>query len=172
MTHPAVDAVLSMIQNNWQAGSYSDIPLERVDRDNSQLLDGGVRDHTADLQESNFVGATLASTEESPIGTEYDLDLETVVGVRIEGAHHSEWGYVDPDASLPPATAGDPVPWNRLVREIKQAIYADRTFPESTVPEVSYTHLEIANTAPQSDNYGDYYRTDFDVILSGFEELP
>jgi len=172
MTHPAVQTILDAIADNWSAGSFADIPLERIDRDNSELLDGGVRSHTEDLQDSNYVGATLADRSADPIGTEYDHRLEVVVGVRIEGAHHSEWGYVNPDASLPPATAGDPVPWQPLVDEIRTAILRDRREPTTGETDIDYLDLQITNEAPQSADYGDYYRHDVDVLLTGYETLP
>lgn len=182
MTHPAVDAVLGFITDNWQAGTYADIPLERIDRDDSELLDGSVRSHSEDLQADNYVGATLADTDRQAIGTEYDHQVEVVVGVRIEGLHHTEHGNVDPDAALPPGTANDPVPWFEyvdgsdteqpgLVKEIRDAILRDRTFPSTRQADISYTDLQIANGVDTSSDYTDYYRHDFDVILSGYEEL-
>jgi hypothetical protein len=172
MTHPAVDAVLDFIKNNWSAGSYSDIPLERIDRDNSELLDGGVRSHSEDLQADNYVGATLADASREPLGTGYDHRVEVVVGVRVEGLHHTGYGNIDPDASLPPATAGDPVPWSELVDEIRTAILRDRTFPDTSRSDIGYKDLFITNDTPAASDYGDYYRRDFDVAFRGFEELP
>ena len=172
MTHPAVDAVLGFVKNNWSAGTYGDIPIERVDRDNSELLDGNVRSHSEDLQASNYVGATVADADRQAIGTEYDHSLEVVVGVRIEGLHHTEYGYIDPDASLPPATAGDPVPWSEFVDEVRTAILRDRTFPSTSRSDIGYTDLQIANDTPAASDYGDYYRRDMDIILNGFETLP
>lgn len=172
MTHSAVQWVLDEVKNNWSAGNYADIPIERIDRDNSELLDGSVRKHTADLQANNYVGAALADRSQTAIGTGYDLDLSVVVGVRIEGLHHTEHGYVNPDNSLPPATAGDPVPWEELVDEIRDAIYTGREFPDTGQSDIDFTHLLITNEAPAASEYGDYYRHDFDVVLEGFETLP
>lgn len=183
MTHPAVDAVLDFIKDNWQAGSYSDIPLERIDRDNSKLLDGAIRSHSAELEADNYVGATLADRDPSAIGTEYDHQLEVVVGVRIEGLHADKYGKVDPDASLPPNTANDPVPWFEyvdgnnneqpgLVKEVRDAILRDRTFPSTRQADIAYTDLQITNESDSSDDHRDFFRHDFDVVFSGFEELP
>jgi len=172
MTHPEVDWTLSAIKTNWQAGSYGDIPLERVDRDESQLLDKGVRRLSGDLQDTNFVGATLADRDPTPIGTEYDHQIEAVVGIRIVGMHESEFGKVDLDASLPPATANDPVPWDELVREIRKTILRDRTFPDAGDADTDYTDVRIANQTPDSAPFGDYYRYDFDLLFRGYESLP
>jgi hypothetical protein len=169
--HPAVTWTLDAIKSNWSAGAYSDIPIERIDRDESELLDGNIRDRTQELQDSNYVGASFADRDPTPIGTNYDHQVEVVVGIRIEGLHHSEWGYVDADASLPPATAGEAVPFGDLVREIRTSILDGREFPSAGPTNVTFTDLIITNEAPQSDDWQDYYRHDFDVVFGGFEEL-
>lgn len=174
MTHPAVQFVLDKIKNNWSAGSYSDIPLERVDGDNNQHLDADIRKSTQELRLNNFVEAAYTDRTSSPIGTEYDLDVESVVRVRIAGLHHTEYGYVNPSNSLPPATAGDPVPFNDddgLVAEIKDTLHAERSFPSAT-SRVDETDLVIENTpGPLSYEYGDYYLYEFEVGINGYEDL-
>jgi hypothetical protein len=157
-----VDWVLSQLDSAVDAVGA---PLERVNRDESQLLDGDIRSRTGELRESNFVGATLADVSNDPIGTEFDYDREAVVGIRIEGLHESEFGHVDPDG-------GDGVPWDTLVQAIRSALLSTRTFPDAGRDGVSYTDLRTANDAPQSDDYADYYRRDFDVLFLGYEELP
>lgn len=174
MTHPAVQYVLDKIKANWSAGNYADIPLERIDRDNSEQLDDNIRAHTEELQSDNYVGASFANRENNPIGTEYDHDIGITVNVRIEGLHKSEYGKVDPSASLPPATANDPIPFagpTALVGEIRDTILAERTFPDTGVADIDYTNLVVSNEAPLSYEYGDYYRHDMDIIFEGYEEL-
>jgi len=171
VSHPAVDLVLSAIKDNWSAGSYSDIPLERIDRDNSKKLAGNIRSHTEDLQNSNYVGAAYQDRETSPIGTSYDHELDVVIGVRIEGLHHSEFGYVDPDANLPPATAGDPVPWRDLVKEIRDAITDERRRPDTGQSDVEFADLTVLFEDPGSTAYGDAYRHDLEISFGGFEDL-
>jgi hypothetical protein len=162
MSAPEVDWVLSQLGS--VVGSTT-TPLKRVDRDESTILDGDVRTRAGELKDANFVGATLADVANTPIGTEYDHDREAVVGVRIEGMHYSEWGHVDPDG------AGG-ISWEELVSRIRDALLAERTFPDAGAADVSYTDLRITNEAPQSDNYADYYRRDFDVVFNGYEDLP
>jgi hypothetical protein len=178
--HPAVDEVLELIQSNWAPGSFSDIPLERIDRDTSTLLDGNIRSRTEDLQQANYVGASFADAERTPIGADYDHELEAVVGVRIEGLHVDYDGLVDPEASMPPANAGDPVPWFEdttagevgLVKAIRDAIMQARTFPSTGQQDIAYLDIQITNDTPASSDLGDYFRRDFDVVFRGFEELP
>lgn len=171
MAHPAVDTILSAIKSNWSAGSYADIPLERVNRDDSDQLDDSIRSHTEDLQADNYVGVSYADRTPTPIGTEYDSQTDVTVNVRIEGLHVSEHGYVNPSNSLPPSSAGDPVPWTPLVKEIRAAIEADRTFPSTGEADIDYTSLVVRNENPLAYEYGDYYRHDFDVVFEGYEEL-
>lgn len=138
-------------------------PLKRVDRDNSTILEDSVRKIKNDLQEANFVGARWADRVRSPIGTEYDYDVENVVGLRIAGLHHSEWGHIDPDGS-------NGVSFDSLVDDILSAIDDNATYPDVTGANGSYTHLLITNEAPQSTDFADFYRFDADVVFSGYEE--
>jgi hypothetical protein len=178
MTHPAVQFVLDAVEKSWPAGSYSDIPLERVDGDNSEQLDDNIRSHTAELQDDNYVEAVYADRDDTPIGTEYDLRVdELAVRVRVAGLHKSKYGYIDPSASLPPATAGDPVPFygggpqEGLVNAVRQAIHEHRTFP-SPNHRIDFTSLRIDNTpGPRSFEYGDYYLFEFRVVFEGYEAL-
>lgn len=172
MSSPEVDWVLDQWTSvvTWAANNYTlsngdPVQLERVDRDDSQLLEGGIRSRTGELQEAVYAGATLADVANSPIGTEFDFDREAVVGVRIEGLHHSEFGHVDPDGA-------NGVPWSDLVAQLRDAILSERVRPGGEPSGVEYHHLTIANEAPQSSNWADYYRHDFDVVFQGYEELP
>ncbi|MEA5387123.1 hypothetical protein VB779_08680 [Haloarculaceae archaeon H-GB11] len=139
-------------------------PLVRVNRDTSELLEDSARSMTGDLTDANFVGATLADVSSTPIGTEYDHRREAVVGVRIEGLHHSEWGHIDPDGV-------EGIAFDSLVNQIRDALLAQRTFPDAGGTDVSYTDLRIENEAPQSANYSDYFRHDLDVRFVGYENL-
>lgn len=156
-----VDWVLS--QFGSVVGSIT-TPLKRVDRDESRILEGDLRKRKGDLQDANFVGATLADRDPTPIGTEYDHAVEAVVGVRIEGLHHSEYGHIDPDGV-------EGIPFDSLVRRLRDAVLAERTFPNVGSADGTYTDLQIANEAPQSSDYRDYYRHDFDVLFHGYEDL-
>lgn len=161
-----VDWVLDTIVENWPGDFYA-APVERVDRDESKLLEGDIRSRTEDLEKSNYVGATHADTLTSPVGTEYDHELETIVGVRLEGltAHNGHFGHVDP-------TGSDGIPWSEFVQNVRRGLLAERSYPDVGRIHRDYTDLRITNEASQSENYRDYYRTDFDVVLGGYEELP
>lgn len=159
-----VDWVLDQLQsvvNNQPA----DHPLKRIDRDESELLEGSIRDREADLQHANYVGATLAERAGQALGTEFNRRVETVVGLRIEGAHHSEYGHIDPDTN-------DGVDFDALVDDIKEALWSGRKFPAVGREDTSYHTLYVENEAPQSAQYSDYYRYDADVRFVGYRTLP
>ena len=164
MSAPEVEWTLAQLGS--VVGSLT-TPLKRVDRDESRILEGDIRKRTAELEKANYVGAALADRTPTPIGTEYDHALETVVGVRIEGLHHSEWGHVDSDGveGIPFGDDGG------LVDRIRDAILAKRRYPDAGRTNVTYTNLTVTNEASQSSNYADYYRYDFDVVFDGFEDL-
>jgi len=185
VTHPSVEWVLDQcasVVTDVEAAYSRDVPngtppvaVRRVARDTSRIWDGDgtldmetpLRDRTGALEKGVYIGARHADTSEEPIGTEYDLDKEVVVGVRLEGlSAHGQAGHVDPDGA-------EGVPWSGpdgLVRRVKAAIYAGREYPDAD-PDVGFTHLSLANEANQSANYSAYFRTDFDVVFDGFESL-
>lgn len=166
MSNPAVGWVLDQLQSvvDAQPAGHS---LERIDRDDSELLDGDIRTRTRELRSGNYVGAATADRSETPIGTEYDLQVEEVVGIRIEGLHYSAKGHVDPDGQNGVVFDGDP----GLVQDIKTALYQGRRSPDAGRTSVNFTDLTITNQAPQSSRFADYYRFDADILFSGFEEL-
>lgn len=177
MSVPEVQFVLDAVKDNlvgagnagagyFGAGydSLDDIPVRRIDRDNSDILEADIHTHSAELQEANFVGAGFQTRDATPIGTEYDHRVQNAVGVRIEGAHVSEYGHIDP-------TGKDGVPWRQFVQGVRTAITHERTFPDSGAGNTSYTHLELTNGSDQSSDYSDYFRYDFDVLFVGFEAL-
>jgi len=153
----------------------ADHPLWRVDRDNTLLYDGGgqfdmsasMREKRGDFKRANFVGASYADRSTEYIGTNPDLDTEEVVGIRIEGFSGS-YGHIDP-------LGNDGTPFNgtddALVQRIKDTLYDGLKFPDAGRTPVSFTHLLITNEAPQSDNWQEFLRYDFDVAFDGFEEL-
>jgi len=159
-----VDFVLDQLASvvNAQPAAH---PLRRVDRDDSDDLDGSIRTREAELQAANYVGASLADESTSPVGSAYDHDYERVVGLRIEGLHHSQYGHVDPDGA-------NGVVWDDLVHSIRHELLGSRTFPAAGRSDVDYTDLRLQNEAPQSADYADYYRYDADIVFRGYETLP
>lgn len=169
-------AAVTAVQNNYtlSAERNSDpVVVKRVDRDESRIYEGSdaldmsdpIHTRRGELESGVFVGATLADRSPTPIGTEYDHDLETVVGLRVEGLTHREYGHVDPDGQ-----AG--VPFEALKTEVRDALLAQRTYPDAGGSGVSYTDHQLQNEADTSDNWRDFYRYDVDVVFNGFETLP
>ncbi|WP_135852611.1 hypothetical protein [Halorussus salinus] len=165
MTSPEVDWTLTQLGS--VVGAIT-TPLQRIDRDESEFFDDGIRSRTAELRKTNAVGASLADVTNDPVGTEYDHAREAVVGVRIEGLHESEFGYIDPGGS-------DGIPFSGgggLVDRIRDALLVNRTYPDAGGTGVTYTGLRLVNESNQSSNYQDYFRHDFDIVFNGYEELP
>lgn len=148
-----------------QDGSTDPVSLDRINRDGSKLLEGDIRDRTAELRQSCYVGVSLADRSPEPSGTRYENQIETIVGIRVEGLHHDEWGHVDPDGN-------DGIPFDILVDRIRRATLADRSYPAVGRPNTSYHTLFIQNEAPQSDNFADYYLYEYEIRFKGYENLP
>lgn len=158
-------SVVTSVGKDYTLQNGDAVTLKRINRDESEILEGNIRDRKGELRQAAYVGATFADRAPTPIGTEYDHRVEAVVGVRIEGLHHSEFGHVDPDGT-------NGIPFDELVRRLRDALLAERTFPNVGSPDATYTDLQITNEAPQSSDYQDYYRHDFDVLFRGYEDLP
>jgi len=171
MTHPAVDFVLEKIKTQWPAGSFSDVPLQRIDGDNNDNLSKAVYDATDELREANLVDAKYTDRQDSPIGTEYDLQVDGLtVACTVAGLHTRRKGHIDPDGAFPPTNAGDAVPFYDLRRATIDALEAERGFPD-TGSNINYTDLIVTNRTPLSYEYGDFYQYEFDVVFGGFEQL-
>jgi hypothetical protein len=150
-------------------------PLRRVDRDNSLLYEGGgafdmrgaTTERTEDLRDANVVGAAFVDRSGEYIGTAPNLDLESVVGIRIEG-YSGDFGHIDP-------RGGDGVPFqgtdDSLVEQIRSTLYDALKFPDAGRTDVAFTHLTITNEVPASADWAEHHRYDFDVAFDGFEEL-
>jgi hypothetical protein len=139
------------------------VTLTAVDRDESELLEGqDITTRKADLQDAVYAGAGTADRSRDVIGTEADYDTEVVIGVRIEGMTEREYGHVDPDGV-------NGIPFGVLVDRIQNAIDSQLSFPD--IPNSDHTkHALIQNEAPQPFDWADYYRYDFDVVVSKFED--
>jgi len=150
-------------------------PLRRINRDTSRVyetdqiidLETPIEERSQELEEANYVSVTLASRDATPIGTEFDHQIDTVVGVRIEGLSGTggTYGHIDP-------AGNDGVVWSDLVNDIRRELMAGRTFPDAGRATVSFTDVTITNESDQSSDYADYYRYDFDLRFDGFEALP
>ncbi|WP_049986828.1 hypothetical protein [Halobellus rufus] len=168
MSNPTVEWTLDQLQSVADA-QPEDHPLKRVDRDASNVLEGDITSHKSALKSANYVGAAHVDHDEEAEGPEYNLRIDDIVGVRIEGFSHRRRGHIDPAGVDGVIFDGDP----GLVQEIKSALYEARTFPDAGRSSVDYLHLELTNHAPQSHRLTDYFRYDFDILFAeGYEDLP
>jgi len=164
--YPEGDWVLGRVDtvtvSDYTLSDGDPVTVERVDRDDSELLEGNIRDREADLKDAVYVGVGSADQSRAVIGTEADYDTEVVLGVRIEGLHHSEFGHVDPDGT-------DGIPFGTLVDRVQNAIDAELTYPNISNGDTNQDAI-ITNETPQVTDWTDYYRYDFDVLVSKYEE--
>jgi len=189
VTHPTVKwtleqvaSVVDSVAADYTLANDNDVIVRRIDRTNNRFYDGSgtldmstpIHQRAGALERGVYIGAAYTDRSDEPIGTEYDHELETVVGVRIEGAHVSEWGAIDPQKGTANAASRDypTTSWDTLVSTIRRAILTEREFPDPGRANVGYKDLKIANEADSSSDYTDYYRYDFDVRFLGFETLP
>ncbi|MCD2204411.1 hypothetical protein [Halobacterium sp. KA-6] len=162
-------SVVDDIESEYTLASGDPVQVERIDRDNSRLLEQDVRSIRGDLQDANYVGATHVETVRDPVGTEYDASREVVVGVRVTGLTSAEYGHIDSEGN-------EGIPFDNgtdgLVNRLKDALWNERTWPDAGPgPSVYYKHLELQNEANQSEQWADFYRADWDVVFNGYEEL-
>lgn len=165
MTAPEVQVILDAIDDHYGT-LLADVPLERIDRDNADNIDTDTHGISEELTRTNIVSATLATADPTPIGTEFDHRIQAIVGVRIEGAHRSEFGHIDPEGI-------DGEPWDDLREGVRRAIMTEREYPD--VPDRSdtnYTWIQELNSNDSSSEYANYYRFDADYAFHGYETLP
>lgn len=163
--NPEVDFILSSIDSNY-GSALADVPLERVDRDNSENIDTGERLMAEKGSRVNLVGATLAETQSEAIGTEYDTRVERTVNVRLSGQHHTQHGHVDPDGT-------NGAVWRTMKNNVRRAILTDRSFPSvSNRPNTAYCWIDERNENDLSSQFKDEFRWESDFVFIGFEDLP
>jgi len=84
-------SVVDDVANSYTNRNDNPVALKRVNRDDSSVYEGGgsldfnepMHKRKEDLKSGVFVGATLADRAEDPAGTEYNLKIETVVGLTV-----------------------------------------------------------------------------------------
>lgn len=156
--------VATAISNEYTLESGDPVELRRVDRDESRILEQGVQSIRGELQSASYIGATHVDTSEVPMGSEYNLQREVVVGVRLTGLTSSEYGHIDP-------AGNEGIPFDELVERCKDAILSEREFPAAAPTDAAYTYLEFQNEANTSQQWSDFYRWDADVVFHGERHL-
>lgn len=173
---PEVAWVLNQTRDEYPTGeTLSAIPLERIDGDNAENLDGETgwtHSHSADLEEMNLMVASLSERPQTPMGTEYDLRGDAIVSCRVEGVHVDEHGAINPSTGDDATPTGNATDWDTLTDNIRRAILTNRTYPSVGRANTSYKDAFIENWNDQSSSFSDYYLLTFDVRLGGFEDLP
>ncbi|WP_436344500.1 hypothetical protein [Natronorubrum sp. FCH18a] len=168
-------SVVDDVANSYTDRNGKPVVVKRVNCDGSSVYEGSegldlnepMHKRSDSLESGVYVGATLADRATGPVGTEYDHQIETVVGITLEGmtSQGDNWGHVDPDGE-------NGVPFSMLVRQIRRTLLQSRGYPDPGTPHTSYTDLRITNDDPQSSEYRDFYRYQLDCVFRGYESLP
>lgn len=157
MTVDTTEWALDVLASGW---TLVDEPVF-INRDSTEDVATGERDRSHDLTDANAVSVASPSTDRSPVGVEYDLEVETTLSIRIEGLAESEWGHI--------AESGE---WTALVGEVRRLLLAERRWPiENPNGDVHYHTLLPREENDRSAEHGDYYRTDLTLALRGYEDL-
>jgi hypothetical protein len=158
-----VTATLDIIESNWDTSAYSPRPI-LVDGRSRRRRDTGDRDATIDLTENAVITVNGPVTvDDSPLGTEFDLDFREAVSVHFEGAHFEDRGTVGGPNT--PAS----VDWNEQVDELLRALYESRIRPTS---DDRVRDLRVTNQSDNSTAGRGLFQFDLDVEYRGREALP
>ena len=146
-------------------GTASDVvdgatPVRRVDRNDSEIADGGIRSRTGELTESNFVTAELVDDDSSHGGWGDDYDTEAIVSLRVEGLISDEWGHIDPDGE-------EGIPFTPFYRRVRSALRDQDDHPDVTGR--TYHTLFLENGTNRSGDYADFYDYRIDCRFVGYD---
>lgn len=149
-----------MLWNQPDAQPYAETTIEDGTVDGSMVgLTPQGRSVDADLAKNNVISVgTSITRDDTPLDLYFNVRVDAAVGVRIEGVHGDEWGHIEDHADL-----------LALRDEAKRAIYTERQWP---LYDDGYWMLEISDGNDRSVAEKDYYRYDFTVAFSAYEDLP
>ena len=164
MTQDEVTWALETLKEDWPVDEFPE-KLRRIHVDDPRILETGERKKRGELARSNFIRAKLTTRSPTPIGTEYDHEVSTVIGMRLEGAHVDKHGHIE-----------DFQHFDQLVRYAQHALAKRRVFPtidaDDDIGKVDYFTALIENEEDLSGENRDYFRRDWDLRLVGDETLP
>ncbi|PHQ45541.1 hypothetical protein DJ68_12285 [Halorubrum sp. C3] len=138
-----------------------EVPIRRVDRNESEIYDGGIRTRKSELQTSNYISAALVDDDESHGGFGDEYNAEAIVSLRVEGLHHRERGYIDPDGQ-------NGIDFTTLYRRVRDALQANDEHP--AVTGRGFHTLFLENGTNRSQDYRDFYEYRVDVRFDGFAD--
>ncbi|MFD1512461.1 hypothetical protein [Halomarina rubra] len=157
MSVDTTEWALDVLSTGW---SLVDEPAF-INRESTEDVATGERSKVHDLTDANAVSIASPATDRSPVGVEYDLEVETTLSIRIEGLAESEWGHI--------ADSGE---WRTLVEEVRRLLFAERRWPiENPDGDVHYHTLLPREESDRSAEHRDYWRTDLSLVLRGYEDL-
>jgi len=174
-----LDQLVSVV--DWAASTYTlangdAVTIKRVDRNDSQVYDGSqtvdmsspIHSRKEQLQRAIYIGAKETGRSRQYIGSDPDYRGGPTIRVRIDGltALGGEYGHIDPsgDNGVPFTGA------NSLVRKIQDKLTTTIAFPSVSGSRGTTVDFEMVNDQNLSGNWADFYRYDFDLIFTEFQE--
>ena len=182
--HALVEWTIETLADNWNAnnypGSYDGGKPVLIDQDEStvyEITDAGTaevgdatvgvtfqdRSVSYDLTENNAV--TIGSQPDrltTPVGTEFDFDVEDGVSIKVEGAHEDEFGKISSSEEF-----------TTLWKEVRRALLVERQWPgRDPIGGTHYHTLTTESERNGSSSNKDYFLYQFDLMFRGYEDLP
>ncbi|MFC5278648.1 hypothetical protein ACFPM1_07755 [Halorubrum rubrum] len=138
-----------------------EVPIRRVDRNESEIFDGSIRTRKSELQTSNYISAALVDDDESHGGFGGEYDAEAIVSLRIEGLTHRKRGHIDPDGQ-------EGIDFTTLYRRVREALKAADEWPG--VAGADYHTVFLENGTNRSSDWRDFYDYRVDVRFDGYAD--
>jgi hypothetical protein len=161
--------ILRFLNQGWETDNFSPEPLYHNDDDGYIYPgDNETKARDIDLQNHDVVGVSYPGWTKTPVGTEFDYDVEAEVDVRCEATTFPAGGGVDGSTDF-----------RRMVLEAQRAIDANRVFPLTNLDSrYAWRDLRIEtednnitiNNRDAGDNR-DYFASEFTVTLRGWEQF-
>lgn len=158
-----VTETLRFIDANWNTTNRDPKPRLYDGRDMREYRNGaytGNREIEPDLTD----GATIVvhdgdGVDETPEGLSWEFNrIDGSVRVRCEGAYRGRTN---------PGTVSGADEWRDLWQEARRTLQVERKRPLT-----DYYWLRLDGDEQNSNNYGDYYRTELFGAYVGLDELP
>lgn len=169
-------SVVDWASNNYTLWNGDPVTVKRVDRNDSQVYEGSqtvdmsapIPDREGQLQQAVYVGAKETSRDRQYIGSNADYRGGPTIRIRIDGmtALGETFGHVDPSGA-------DGVPFtgqDSLVRRVQNELTETISYPTVDGSRGRTVDFEMVGDQNLSGNWADFYRYDFDLIFTEFEE--
>lgn len=147
--------VLDEIKDNWD-GVFPTSGLERVAREDTDLLEANRQERRGELQKHNIVMAHYGGEAQVRLHAEGGDVVSPIVTVRIEGLDIDKHGHVEDHADF-----------RELVDDVKAAIREVRSPDVGDAHPGSFDEVRITDERSFSHLLADHYVTELDLTFTG-----